>query len=72
MMIKKSDESVRQTDEKVPPQEAFVEGVDIEDPLEKVGLQMDPAEHPPYTSQLFHHLLLSLFSPPSLVPPVLE
>ena len=67
MMIKKSDESVRPTDEKVPPQEAFVEGGDIEDPLEKVGLQMDP-----YTSQLFHHLLLSLFFPLSFFFTVLD
>ena len=52
-------------DEEVSPQEALVEGGDVEDPLEEVALQMDPAKSPPYTFQL--HSLLSSFSPPFLI-----
>ena len=58
------------SDEKVSPPEAIVEVADIEDPLEKVGLQMDPAERSPYTSQLPDHSLLS--SSPPLVLPTLQ
>ena len=41
-------------DEKVSVHEALVEGGDVEDPLEEVGLQMDPAKRTPHTSRLFY------------------
>ena len=49
-MKKKPDESMRPADEKVPPEETFVDGGDVEDPLDEVGLHMDPAKRPPDTS----------------------
>ena len=71
-MLKIPDESVGPADEKVSPPEAVVEVGDIKDPLEKVGLQMDPAKRTPYTFQLCHLSLLSSFSPASLVFPTLQ
>ena len=48
-------------DEKVSVHEALVEGGDIEDPLEEVGLQMDPAKHTPHTSSLYYKALFPLW-----------
>ena len=41
-------------DEKVSVHEALVEGGDVEDPLEEVGLQKDPAKRTPHTSRLYY------------------
>ena len=52
VVIKIPDESVGPADEEVSPQEACEEGGDVEDPLEEVQLQMDPAQGPPSNFQL--------------------
>ena len=48
--------------EKVSKQEALEEWGDVEDPLEEVGLQMDPAKRPPDTSEPYYRPLCLFFS----------
>ena len=71
-MKKKPDESMGPADEKVPPEEAFVDGGDVDDPLDEVGLHMDPAKCPLHTSQPYFRPLCPSFSPFCLIFSVLE
>ena len=71
-MNKKPDESMGSADEKVPPEEAFVDSSDIEDPLHEVGLHMDPSKCSPNTSQSYFRPLFPSFFPLCLISSVLE
>ena len=71
-MEKKPDESMWPADEKVPPEEAFVDGGDVKDPLDEVGLHMDPTKCSPNTSQPYFRPLFPSFFPLCLISSVLE